>query len=609
MKTRRKISVIFVFFFTTAGLRHAHDQPPSFSQSINSVFPSMPGVTCLQGHAELPADEPQVWYIKAFESGTLSIGVGAVSINPRRQSGSFTAQLFDADDTLLGEITVTHPSGGAVEPGTECEVPITIQATASAVYRLEVRRGPATVAETTEASHYRLRLSGIPINLGIKSPSFHYLKKFRQVFHLNVDAGEDFRLDILVDDETAAGLLPQATRVGLQIFDRSIFPGQAPLLSLGNQTVSPNQPLMVNIPNSLASTGTLLLQIRTDGNYRMEKLSGSDRGIYFDVCPPPPLYLTQVGNGQGFASDIVLSNPSPFFPTFGRVRFFDDNGRPLPIGLASTPGESSSLTTGTLGSEGASVVRFSVPPLGTVTLKTNGEGNLVVGSAVVLANAILAGVVRWESQQGEQPALVFGGVVESEPLNDFIVPVRLTSEGVNTGVAFHNTETQEITLQVMLQTEAGEEIAREWITLPPDGHKARFIDEIFPDLEAFQEPTTMGDSQDPLVIGSLREDFRGTLVGQLLLPAVQQMAGPSSAPPGIAQIKPIGGFFAPPQFTVTALDVDPSGKFTGLAAKPLNTRDGTSNRFGVPNAIPLQDGVRPDSSPGRGGTATGSWSH
>ena len=64
-----------------------------------------------------------------------------------------------------------------------------------------------------------------------------------------------------------------------------------------------------------------------------------------------------------------------------------------------------------------------------MTVSTDGQGDVVVGSAVVTPDSTLGGVVRFEL-----PGIGIAGVGASPSLSRFIVPVRRESGGINTGI-------------------------------------------------------------------------------------------------------------------------------------------------------------------------------
>ena len=101
------------------------------------------------------------------------------------------------------------------------------------------------------------------------------------------------------------------------------------------------------------------------------------------------LYFAQFGNGQRFTSDTVLTNPSVTATVSGNINLSDDNGLPLPIGIAARGDDRIVLSTIVLPLQLTSTVDFSIPPLGAVTISTDGEGDVEVGSAVVTSTSTL----------------------------------------------------------------------------------------------------------------------------------------------------------------------------------------------------------------------------
>ncbi|MEE8350492.1 MAG: LamG-like jellyroll fold domain-containing protein [Acidobacteriota bacterium] len=194
---------------------------------------------------------------------------------------------------------------------------------------------------------------------------------------------------------------------------------------------------------------------------------------------PETLYFSQFGNGQGLTSEIVLTNPSATDTISGEINFFDDQGLPLSVGIAGT-GETTR-------------VDFSVMPLGAVTISTDGQGEVTVGSAVVSSDRTSGGVVRFD---------LFGigiaGVPPSQPLSGFVTPVRRKSGGINTGVAIYNISPQAVALNLTLQDAQGKPVPNGETNIedfPARGHLARFLggagEVLFPDADT--------------------EDFQGTL--------------------------------------------------------------------------------------------------
>lgn len=270
-----------------------------------------------------------------------------------------------------------------------------------------------------------------------------------------------------------------------------VFPADSsPVLMLhGSNDSTVPVSLATNLAATLAGTGsphelivypgvehsfdrgtTLNAAARDDGYTRAQALL--DKHV---ALSPSSLSFAQFGGGQGFSSDLVLANASATATASGKVDFFDDNGAPLSVA--------------TSGSGTATSAAISVAPLGSVTVSTSPGGQLAVGSARVTSDSLVGGVVRFSI-----PGIGIAGVGESQPLGGFITPVRRKPGGVNTGVALQNTESTELTIDLTLRNAQGQAVANDTRTLPPGGHFAKFINELFPNART--------------------EDFDGTLLVQ-----------------------------------------------------------------------------------------------
>ena len=125
-------------------------------------------------------------------------------------------------------------------------------------------------------------------------------------------------------------------------------------------------------------------------------------------------------------------------------------------------------------------MEFSVPPLGALTISTDGLGSSTsVGAAVATSDSPLGGVIRFTI-----PGIGIAGVGASQSLTGFIVPVRRKAGGINTGIAVHNTEVQAVTLTLTLRTKDGQIVATTTIEdLAVLGHLAKFINELFEEAD------------------------------------------------------------------------------------------------------------------------------
>lgn len=206
------------------------------------------------------------------------------------------------------------------------------------------------------------------------------------------------------------------------------------------------------------------IKVEAVGNIFFD-ISNADFTITASGIAPSVAHFAQFANGGGIASTLVLTNPSTTTTANGTVNLFDDPGQPLSVVLNGQPA--------------ASVVSFTIPPLGAVTLASDGLGTVVVGSVRVSSNTPLAGVVRFFV-----PGLGLAGVGESVPLTAMILPAaRDAARGLSTGVAITNALDTEVQATLSLRSlQSGLEVGggAAQITLAGKGHVAKFIHELFP---------------------------------------------------------------------------------------------------------------------------------
>ena len=196
------------------------------------------------------------------------------------------------------------------------------------------------------------------------------------------------------------------------------------------------------------------------------------------VDPAPTatdLYFAQFANGGGWRSSLYFANPLGE-PSTGTVSFLDDGGNPLivPADRWLTPA-------------GAGI---TIPPRGSAVLSTDGEGALVAGTAILRASSAVGGVLTFA-----RPDLGMATVSGSVPMAAFIIPVARSADlKTSTGVAIASAGTA-VKLALTLRNESGEPVPGGNVTLdlPSNGHLARYVEELFPqvDLRAFRGTLTV----------------------------------------------------------------------------------------------------------------------
>ena len=108
--------------------------------------------------------------------------------------------------------------------------------------------------------------------------------------------------------------------------------------------------------------------------------------------------------------------------------------------------------------------------------KLSGAAETKVGWALLFADQPLLGHILFTGPAG------FAGVLGREPGASFLIPVEL-SGNQNSGIAVANASRSVSTVMIRLRDEDGTQIADTEIELEPLGHRALFLDQLFPDLD------------------------------------------------------------------------------------------------------------------------------
>ena len=178
-------------------------------------------------------------------------------------------------------------------------------------------------------------------------------------------------------------------------------------------------------------------------------------------------FANGVSGDVTMTSDIVLVNveTSTVNPA---IYFYDQQGGMLDAAtVVDATGELA------VNGDGVLTVPLGLRGRGEITISTNGQGPLVVGSVKVFAGGRIGGVLRFDI-----PNLGVAGVGTSEPVTDAIFPARRVAGGINTGAAIRNLSGGPLTVTCGLMKD-GRVLDTELVNLAVDGQSARFIDEMF----------------------------------------------------------------------------------------------------------------------------------
>ena len=182
---------------------------------------------------------------------------------------------------------------------------------------------------------------------------------------------------------------------------------------------------------------------------------------------PVALDFTHFANGAGITSDLVFVNLSTQ-PTQPTLYFYDQEGQLMePETVVDVTGDL--MVT----EDGALTVQTAMEPLGELTIRTHGRGDLVSGSVKVVADGPIGGLVRYSV-----PGVGVAGVGTSTPVRDVLFSARRQAGGIRTAAAIHNLEAEAIGVSCRLMRGgiALEEVA---ITLEANGQTSWFIEDTF----------------------------------------------------------------------------------------------------------------------------------
>ena len=229
------------------------------------------------------------------------------------------------------------------------------------------------------------------------------------------------------------------------------------------------------VPGGASATSYTLTGLSNGIGYEIEvaAVNSIGRGAAASVVATPMegMDFAHFANGVSgdvtMTSDIVLVNveTSTVNPA---IYFYDQQGGMLDAAtVVDATGELA------VNGDGVLTVPLGIRGRGEITISTNGQGPLVVGSVKVFAGGRIGGVLRFDI-----PNLGVAGVGTSEPVTDAIFPARRVAGGINTGAAIRNLSGGPLTVTCGLMKD-GKVLDTELVRLPVDGQSARFIDEMF----------------------------------------------------------------------------------------------------------------------------------
>ncbi len=179
------------------------------------------------------------------------------------------------------------------------------------------------------------------------------------------------------------------------------------------------------------------------------------------------LDFAHFGNGSSVRSELVLVNvgAEPMRPA---VYFYDQDGSVIAAESVVDVVEDLEVRE-----DGALSVRTEMAVLSELTISTHGRGELMTGSVRVVSDGPMGGVLRFDV-----PSVGVAGIGACPPVTAAMFLARRQENGINTGAAVRNLESEAMTLTCALM-QNGRMLAETEIDLKAGGQVARFIDELF----------------------------------------------------------------------------------------------------------------------------------
>ena len=201
--------------------------------------------------------------------------------------------------------------------------------------------------------------------------------------------------------------------------------------------------------------------------------------------------MAQFAEGPDVTSHVTATNFTDREVT-ARLELYDDQGNVLESGLTGPGGPDRTVEL-----QSYQTARWS-PGAG----KLSGASETIVGWALLFSDQPLLGHILFTGPAG------FAGVLGRGPGASFLIPVE-RSQNQNSGIAVANASRFLSTVMIRLRDANGPEIADTEIELEPFGHRALFLDQLFPDLDLPSFIGSLEGSADQLTaaMAILQRDF------------------------------------------------------------------------------------------------------
>ena len=172
-------------------------------------------------------------------------------------------------------------------------------------------------------------------------------------------------------------------------------------------------------------------------------------------------YFSHIADGSGWQTTFTVSNPNRN-PVSGRIFFQDSEGQDLYLDL-----EGHDLSDG---------IEFEIPALGTVEFTSSATGpDVRVGWATLQASNSVQGVATYSALENGSPRYSISVPASLPTIHYF------SAATPDLGLAVGNIYSSEVSIVIGAESNNGSSFHGN-MTLPAQGHRAKILSEVIPDL-------------------------------------------------------------------------------------------------------------------------------
>jgi hypothetical protein len=213
------------------------------------------------------------------------------------------------------------------------------------------------------------------------------------------------------------------------------------------------------------------------------------------------IFFPQVANGAlsggKISAFLVLVNRTQA-TAYGEVSFFKSDGTPFSVTLLN-------------GSHGSSF-NFTIEPGGSEFQATDGSGDLSVGYARITSTVPLGGVLVFTTRDSGGFPTAEAGVGASAAAKRFSIPVLLSQEGSNTGIALANISETDAFISLDLKGLDGIIQEQTTLSLNAGEHLPRFASELFSSLDGLADFEGVIEVSSSVPISAIALKTEGSLL-------------------------------------------------------------------------------------------------